>query len=712
MVRLLISIFMIVGLISCKLKIGNSLKESSSSSGSISLSGTASKGIISNGKATAFAVENGSKGRELGSAQTDSSGLYDIKISNYKGAVIVEVVGGSYEDEATGVTVQNDKLRAVISSITKSRKVSITPLTEIAVKMAGSNLSVNQINNSNAAVAVLIGGADITLTQPVNIKSNLNNITKAQKNYTMILAAISQMVEDDGVNSVAEAIQVISNDFLDDGNLHDSHGGGLLTTAIDNFIASPENQTGLNADDIDIDESIAVAKLNFVLIKEKIDFFSDDEIDETITYTHDDAGNVLTQTWDGQFDEDTVSNGTPNFIRYNSYNGKNQLVIQETDVTADGIKDLRATTTYDTNGNISKKSFDSNIADANNILSGSIYKYTYNDNNQLIKKEYDTNGDGNVTLAISYSYDENGNVTLQQNDQTPINGSIDYELRYEYDSHGNQILFTTENFNTALKSRSTFTYNDSNQLLTKSSDSDADGDFDYFSLNEYDEFGKLIINSFYIGDSAQGTLFDKIVYTYDEYGNLITKIETGDTVKTSTYTWSNTTKTKNSDLYYSVFKGEVYLGTEVSSCLQESNQLMAVDTEEFNAGFAYEICIESNMVQPSMPVCEIGDIPVYKFDFDNPSSFENGAWDCYRSVNIIDYHNVNNLFDVTNEAERLSCENGGSNVVFNSIGSHMFCSDDNRVPVDNSPDCSEFQDDEKAYTFGLGDAGSWACQYY
>ena len=235
---------------------------SSGESGSYSISGVASKGIINNGLVRANAVNNdGTIGVELGSDMTDISGQYSIATGDHDGPVILEVTGGSYTDEATGLLVNNINLRAVIPAVNGNRKVAITPLTEIAVQIAGSTLTLTQINNANAAVSVLIGGADVTETQPQDINGDLSSASQSEKDYTMVLAAVSQMIEDGSATDVATAITMISNDLNDDGFLAvDGTGAGdLLTDALGNFVASAENNTGLSVDDIALDENLLVA---------------------------------------------------------------------------------------------------------------------------------------------------------------------------------------------------------------------------------------------------------------------------------------------------------------------------------------------------------------------------------------------------------------------------------------------------------------------
>ena len=186
---------------------GGSGSSSGNNATSNVIEGVASKGIISDGLVTIYAVnEDGSQGEELGSAQTDANGKYSINVGGHKKSAVIVVTGGSYTDEATGLTVDNTRLRAVIPEVNGKEESAVTPLTEIAVQLAGGTYTLSRINNDNAAVAVLIGGADITETQPQDIEGDLSGVTNAEKVYTIFFAAISQMVEDGGVADVDATI--------------------------------------------------------------------------------------------------------------------------------------------------------------------------------------------------------------------------------------------------------------------------------------------------------------------------------------------------------------------------------------------------------------------------------------------------------------------------------------------------------------------------
>ena len=66
------------------------------------ISGVASKGPLGNASVNAYAIANGQTGALIGSSKTDANGNYSMPIGAYSGAVMLQVSGGSYTEEATG----------------------------------------------------------------------------------------------------------------------------------------------------------------------------------------------------------------------------------------------------------------------------------------------------------------------------------------------------------------------------------------------------------------------------------------------------------------------------------------------------------------------------------------------------------------------------------------------------------------------------------
>lgn len=255
---LLVTILSVVSL--CLAGCGGSGGSGTSSSGSGStVTGTASKGPINGGNVAVYEVNlDGSKGRLVGTATTGADGSYSVNLGTYQGNVLVEITGGSYKDEATGTTVDNTTtLRAAKNDASGSVTIAVTPMTEIAVQHMGTNFSSSNITAANTIVSNMIGGVNILDTLPIDpTNSSSSSITQAQKDYSLILAAISQMVKDGSAASVNAAISSIAND-LSDQKLNST--GTTLSTALSAFIGSSNNQTGVTSSSTTLVQSLNTA---------------------------------------------------------------------------------------------------------------------------------------------------------------------------------------------------------------------------------------------------------------------------------------------------------------------------------------------------------------------------------------------------------------------------------------------------------------------
>ena len=209
------------------------------------ISGVASKGLIAGGTVQVFAISaNGQKGELLGSTTTDSDGHYGLAV-DYDGPVLVEISNGTYTDEATGQsTVLAEPLRAALPSVSGSIDVAVTPLTEIAVRIAESTGSMNAttIDEANDLLSQLLGG-DIVATMPTDCSdpATFSAADSSGQNYALFLAAISQMSETSG-QDLADVLEAIEEDLAD---MEMDQTSGDLLLAVDDFLASEDNLTGI-----------------------------------------------------------------------------------------------------------------------------------------------------------------------------------------------------------------------------------------------------------------------------------------------------------------------------------------------------------------------------------------------------------------------------------------------------------------------------------
>jgi len=213
-----------------------------------SVNGVASKGIIRGGDVSIFALNSdGSVGMRLKTTKTNVFGLYSASL-NVTGPMLVSV-SGIYTDEATGlesVIPQDAPLRAAIDTLSSVMTIAVTPLTELAVRKSMPMLVGGNIAAANKLVSDMFR-ADIVATQPIDPTAQSFAYVankQAQKDYTLALAAVSQMAHDYYGGSVSDTIAAMNND-LAKGDTLGMVTSGQLKTALTKFLQSSQNQTGI-----------------------------------------------------------------------------------------------------------------------------------------------------------------------------------------------------------------------------------------------------------------------------------------------------------------------------------------------------------------------------------------------------------------------------------------------------------------------------------
>jgi hypothetical protein len=215
--------------------------------GNTVISGIASKGLIKGGTVTIYALdESGIKGVELGTTVTDDDGTYSVDLKLYIGNVLAEITGGHFTDEATGADIDAPPLSAALTNAHGNVSAAITPLTDIAVKCAGSELTTANINGANGLVAAALGINDIIGTMPHDVGSHADPGEFNKANYGLMLASISQIASGLGGDAYANmvtAINTIADDLKVDHKLDIT--GQTILTAFDEFANDlSKNKTG------------------------------------------------------------------------------------------------------------------------------------------------------------------------------------------------------------------------------------------------------------------------------------------------------------------------------------------------------------------------------------------------------------------------------------------------------------------------------------
>jgi len=245
------------------------------------ISGTAVKGPVSNATVTAFSINNGSMGSQIGTGQTDAQGNFTMSVGDYSGPVMLQMKGGSYVDEATGTTMamqQSDMMTSVIPSMSAGATVSgiqMTPLTSMAQTMAqgmAGGMTTANITTANAGIGNYFMVNDILHTHPMNplTQGAGSGADQNTKNYGMAISAMSQTAKNIGMSFSSGMVTAMMSDASDGrmngmmGTSSIQMGGGMMSgtmmsynvatsgmaAAMSQFIQSPMNKSGVTLADM------------------------------------------------------------------------------------------------------------------------------------------------------------------------------------------------------------------------------------------------------------------------------------------------------------------------------------------------------------------------------------------------------------------------------------------------------------------------------
>ncbi len=242
------------------------------------ISGVATKGPIDKATVTAYGINAaGQLGTSLDTENTDSVGNFSMNIGSYTGPVMLQVSGGSYTDEATGVSMPmaaGDVMTALMPTVAagaSSGAIQVTPVTAMAQAMAqhmtGGMTDAN-IVTANRAMGTFFTVGDILHVAPMNpLKSVPAGTSPSQdaQNYGMTLAAMSQYAHDQGMSSSSAIVTAMMNDASDgvlDGKAGTApvHMGGMaggatlpasagtsgMGAAMNAFMTSAQNKSGVS----------------------------------------------------------------------------------------------------------------------------------------------------------------------------------------------------------------------------------------------------------------------------------------------------------------------------------------------------------------------------------------------------------------------------------------------------------------------------------
>lgn len=226
------------------------------------LKGVVSKGLFKGGAVKFYAINSDGSETLLKTASIGAFGNYSASLSSfqssssdsYSGIVMIKATG-SYSDEATGSLLAVDDsnpLRAIIAN-PSTQNISVTPLTELAVRKALAVLSKNyqltatDVSEANLLVSEMFK-VDIISTKPVEPNFSAEGFgttatSQAQKDYTLALAAISQLASSAG--SLSNTLNTLADDISD--GAMTAENAASFQSALTSFLESNKNQTGIQS---------------------------------------------------------------------------------------------------------------------------------------------------------------------------------------------------------------------------------------------------------------------------------------------------------------------------------------------------------------------------------------------------------------------------------------------------------------------------------
>ncbi len=247
---------------------------SSGGSATSTITGTASKGTLSNAIVTAYKVtDSGQKGDKIGETRTNTDGGYTLSVSGYSGPVLLEMTsdgatemtcdipsgcdGGKVFGAKLGV---NFAMESVIPELKASNTTAITPFTHLAAEYA-KHKGLNKLNIEAALgqVADLFQLPDLN-SKPSDATGDLATASADAQRYAVMNAAIGQLAG--SVADIATVLAKLSSELnTHEGQLQSSGAAaGKLDLADVLDAASTVTQSGLLKNvDSTIKTKIAVA---------------------------------------------------------------------------------------------------------------------------------------------------------------------------------------------------------------------------------------------------------------------------------------------------------------------------------------------------------------------------------------------------------------------------------------------------------------------
>jgi hypothetical protein len=194
-------------------------------------------------------------GAQIASVATDSLGNFSLPLGSYTGAVMLQMSGGTYTDEATNTTMTmsaSDIMTAVISTVASGANVTgiwITPLTSMAqtraLALTGGMTDTN-INAANTALGNYFSvTTSILTTQPMNplLAGSGTGASSSTINYGAVIAAMSEYAKTNTTTVSSTFVTAMMND-ASDGVMNGKLGSSQITMPMNGGMGGGMNGMG------------------------------------------------------------------------------------------------------------------------------------------------------------------------------------------------------------------------------------------------------------------------------------------------------------------------------------------------------------------------------------------------------------------------------------------------------------------------------------
>ncbi|WP_445781295.1 VCBS domain-containing protein [Shewanella sp.] len=186
-------------------------------------------------------------------ASSDGMGVVMFTNVHFEGAGLISCSGGTYKDESTGEMRDAPLLRAVVNVVegtadTPASSYVVSPLTEMAVQAAGSNLNAftEQARVINARFGIRFDATTVVPTEVGVVPLGAAGALDADR-YGLVLALLSQLDADNVDKNIAMLIAEIAADLAD---------GQFSQTLLDAFETAQTNLQTVSVIANDVDFSL------------------------------------------------------------------------------------------------------------------------------------------------------------------------------------------------------------------------------------------------------------------------------------------------------------------------------------------------------------------------------------------------------------------------------------------------------------------------